>query len=700
MLAMMRPINTHDKKRINASDNPRWMRKLLALLVAALVVSSNLVTSTRAAAGTLDLTFDADGKVTTDFGSYDNANAVAIQPDGRIVAAGSIDLGDGSEMGLVRYNPDGSLDQSFGAGGKVVTVLGERGSEAHAIALQPDGRIVAAGVAYTGEEGTDFAVVRYNPNGTLDASFGSGGKVITDTGESDRAQAVVIQSDGRIVAAGATTGTDASDYVVVRYNSNGSLDTTFDADGIATTDFAGHGDEIKGIAPHGDGLVAAGSATLGPATFRFALARYKMDGSLDPAFGTGGKATADFSGSGSGASAVAVVPGGLIIAAGIVVAPDATRINFALARFQANGSLDNSFGTGGKVVTDFSAKDDIATAMALQKDGRILVAGYQVSTVMSNNNARRERMEARDFLLARYNANGSLDTGFGAGGSVVTDFSGRLDEAYAIALQTDGSIVAAGLTRPPDGGSNTNGGGGSGRPDIALARYRGDFDLCVQDNTNGNFLLIDRTTGKYSFTSCRKGFTLTGQGTITINSCKLELRDSGPNPKTPDRSVYVLVNPCTAVATANLQVFSTGQTYTINDSNINDNTCSCSTAASASLKTVSMMEMSAHIRFEFDVCLWDESARRLLQFNSATGRYQFRDCLKGITLSGSAVLVSNGCKTELFDTGPDPKRPDRSVYVLYNSCTNDASGAVQVTLADAVRYINGTGAGFAECNCN
>jgi uncharacterized delta-60 repeat protein len=181
-----------------------------------------------AAEGDLDTTFDSDGKVTTAIGASDNeAYSVAIQSDGKIVAAGSSKNGSNYDFALARYNTDGTLDTNFGTGGKVITAIGSSTDVAESVAIQSDGKIVAAGFSNNGSN-NDFALVRYNTNGTLDTTFDSDGKVTTAIGSAnDAAYSVAIQSDGKIVAAGFSNNGSNNDFALVRYNTNGSLDTSF-----------------------------------------------------------------------------------------------------------------------------------------------------------------------------------------------------------------------------------------------------------------------------------------------------------------------------------------------------------------------------------------------------------------------------------------------------------------------------------------
>jgi uncharacterized delta-60 repeat protein len=340
--------------------------------------------------GSMDATFGSAGKVTTDFGGDgDRADSVALQLDGKIVAAGTTStpgVGGFSHFALARYNSDGSLDATFGSGGKVIT---DFGGGAEAVALQPDGKIVAAGSASPGATiFFDFALARYNPDGSLDATFGSGGKVTTEfTGGSDRASAVALQPDGKIVAAGtAFTGTSYN-VALARYKPDGSLDATFGSGGKVTTEFTGNFDQANAVALQPNGKIVAAGNTGAGTSHDFALARYNPDGSLDATFGSGGKVTTDFTGGSDQATALSLQPNGKIVAAG--TASTGTILEFALVRYKKHGGLDPSFGSGGKVTTDFTGSNDVAWGVALQPDRKIVAVGG-AGTVNS------------DFALARY----------------------------------------------------------------------------------------------------------------------------------------------------------------------------------------------------------------------------------------------------------------------------------------------------------
>jgi uncharacterized delta-60 repeat protein len=279
----------------------------------------------------------------------------------------------------------------FGSGGKVTTAFFAGGfDEAHAIALQQDGKIILAGRAQVSFDSFayDFGLARYNTDGSLDQTFGSGGKVTTDilSASADEANAVVLQSDGKILAAGSARASSSSvipDFALVRYNDRGRLDSGFGSAGRVTTDFFGSFDQATAIALQSDGkIVLAGVAnpdfTL--ANSDFALARYSSDGNLDSTFGSGGKVTTNFLGAADEANALAVEPNGKLVAAGNTNGFGGGR-DFALAHYNADGSLDPGFGAAGKVVIDFFGSVDSGNALALQPDGKMVVAGVALGGI-------------------------------------------------------------------------------------------------------------------------------------------------------------------------------------------------------------------------------------------------------------------------------------------------------------------------------
>jgi len=431
------------------------VRRTLALAALTIVLAPTLA-SAQTTPATLDPSFGTGGRVITNIeGNFDMARGVVVQPDGKILAAG-VAIGDrGSDFGLVRYNSsDGTLDTSFGIGGIVTTDFGGAFEGAWSVALQPDGKIVAAGLTLISGI-NQFALARYNSDGTLDASFGTGGRVTTAFPGATIANAfsVALQPDGKVVVAGWTNIDGGADFALARYDSTGTLDTSFGTGGRVITAFAdSQGHSLAGVfcvvvQPDGK-IVAAGDAKLDRG-YDFVLARYNSNGTLDAGFGAGGRVITDFGGSDDGAEAVALQPDGKIVAAGFARGID---FDFALARYNDDGTLDASFGTAGRVTTDFAGFSDTAYAVAVQPDGKIIAAG-SAGTIN----------RGFDFAVARYNSDGTLDASFGKVatdfGPVIPDLVGTSDQAFAVAVQADGKIVAAGLAESISGGA------------FALARY-------------------------------------------------------------------------------------------------------------------------------------------------------------------------------------------------------------------------------------
>jgi uncharacterized delta-60 repeat protein len=415
------------------------------VFVSAAIIAATLFifvrNSSAAVDGDLDPAFGSGGKVTTDFsGRSSGANAIAVQSDGKILTAGSVLSAQGPpDIAVARYNADGSLDASFGTGGRVTTDFVGLAELATAIAVQPDGKILVAGAVSQMATSFDFALVRYNSNGSLDSTFGSGGKVTTDfNGGLDSATSIALQTDGKIVLAGFATAGDAH-TALARYNTNGALDTTFGdlSTGKVVTNINNTRDFGNALAIQSDGKIVVGGSTLTPAGsfVMFALSRYTSGGSLDSTFGSGGKVTTQVvfgDGEDDTIFALAIQIDGRIIAAGQANFGQ----DFGMVRYLANGALDTSFGTNGIVTTDFNGTTDRALGMALQIDGKIVLAGAANLTTGSTG----------DFGLTRYNPNGSLDSTFGTGGKAVTDFAGNVDIARGVILQSDNRIVAAGST--------------------------------------------------------------------------------------------------------------------------------------------------------------------------------------------------------------------------------------------------------------
>ena len=418
--------------------------------------------------GSLDITFDNNGIATTSIGTNSEALAIAIQADGKIVAAGmSSIVNNQNVITLTRYNTNGSLDNSFGNAGIVTTSIGTN-SGAFAIAIQADGKIVAAGGSQVDFDTEVFTLTRFNTNGTLDNTFGNAGIVTTAIQETCFVSAIAIQADGKIVAAGVSQESFAPYvFTLTRYNTNGSLDLTFNLDGIVTTPIgtSSGGAMVGGIAIQDDGkIVIAGKTYNGSTSFSvFTLARYKTNGGLDNTFGNAGIVTTSI-GTYSGANAIAIQADGKIVAGGQAMGtPNLSQTHFALTRYNTNGSLDNTFDSDGIVTTTIGTYSG-ANAIAIQADGKIVVAG----TAFNFLNV---------FALRRYKNNGFIDNTFGSSGQVNTTYENAI-QANAIAIQADGKIVAAGRSYTEATPSS------NGVLKFAVIRYNNSFTADISEYLN------------------------------------------------------------------------------------------------------------------------------------------------------------------------------------------------------------------------
>ena len=352
--------------------------------------------------GSLDNSFDLDGIQITDIDTACEAKAIAIQPDGKILVAGNV-IDTTFNFLVARYNIDGSLDNSFDSDGIVKTTIGVS-SRAYSLAIQPDGKILMAGTSEIILGSPMFALARYNSDGSLDNSFDSDGIVTTGIhswGE-EIAYSIAIQSNGKIVLGG--TSIDPStyefDYALARYNIDGSLDNSFDGDGIVTTPFFGLFGAIMDthytltLQPDGndDKIITAGGAIGG----NFVLIRYNSDGSLDNSFDGNGIVTTYMPGSAPDAvaiNALLIQADGKILASGISGPTLATR--FSLLRYNTDGSLDNSFDSDGMITSTLgSIGNACSNVLAVQFDSKIVLAGFMNGGLPGPYNA--------DLAIARY----------------------------------------------------------------------------------------------------------------------------------------------------------------------------------------------------------------------------------------------------------------------------------------------------------
>jgi uncharacterized delta-60 repeat protein len=392
-----------------------------------------LTVTVRGVAGMVDTSF-AGGAVLTRVGSSeDYAQAAAVQADGNVLVAGSTATNAGTQIAVVRYLRDGSLDTSFGTDGRAVVAVGARDDQAKAIAVHADGKIVVAGITNQGTAGYDFALVRLLPSGAVDSGFGTNGRVVTDFGgDSDRAFAVLVMPDGRIVAGGQTNEHSASsgvDFALARYMADGSLDTSFGAAGkvIAPILPSSTGDVVRGLALQTVNGTSRILAVGGDGDFT--AARFTDNGALDGSFGVNGKVSGLFGVNIGSAYAVTTTPSGEALIAGHV------GHDYAAVKLTLDGQLDPSFGPArdGRFRHAMSAANwDEATAIVRQADGKVILGGW----VYTGNST------SGDFGTLRLNEDGTLDAGFGSGGTMqraVADGT-KTDLGRAIVLQPDERI--------------------------------------------------------------------------------------------------------------------------------------------------------------------------------------------------------------------------------------------------------------------
>ena len=358
--------------------------------------------------GTLDTSFSDDGTLTLAIGDgHDWAEAVIQQADGKLVIAGFSYLGEYYKMVVVRFNANGSLDASFGNAGIVTLDIGSRGDRAYALIQQTDGKLVVAGTSNDNGSDDDMALARFNSDGTLDTSFGNNGTVITNTGSSyEHAYALIQQADGKLVIAGDSDSDNGNNYdiTLIRYMSDGTLDVSFDSDGIVKTDIDenSNNEHAYSLIQQVNGkLVVAGKNHNG-SHFDFAVLRYNSDGSLDSTFDDDGIVTTAVSSYDNMANSVIQQADGKLAVTGEVNMSSGYKYDFALVRYNADGSLDTTLvgdaGTGnGIVINDLGSDVNFSRAVLQQADGKLLVAGNSV-------------VATYEFSLVRYNLDGTLDT--------------------------------------------------------------------------------------------------------------------------------------------------------------------------------------------------------------------------------------------------------------------------------------------------
>jgi uncharacterized delta-60 repeat protein len=381
-------------------------------------------------------------------------------------------------VALARYNAaSGAPDTSLPGGSGLVTtkVSASQDDLAFAVVLQPDGKIIAVGTSFTTP--ASIVVIRYNANGAPDLTFGSGGITVTSLpSAAASAFAATLQADGKLLVAGRNCPlSGSSSFLLLRYHTNsnlitgtpGTLDTGFGAGGIVTTGIPSGSNSANAVVLSGANILVAGHSKIG-GRFVIALAQYTSSGALDTTFGSGGTVTTPIGSLDADAAALAVQVDGKIVVAGLAGNAVTNVWDVALLRYNTNGALDLPFGGSntGMVITDIGSSSNYANAVALQADGKIVVAGNAFANPFANTS---------DIAVLRYNANGTLDTtGFGSPNGYVTTNIGAFDNGFAVAVQPlDGKIVVAG---------NADAGMGDR---LALLRYTSNGSLDPGFGTGG-----------------------------------------------------------------------------------------------------------------------------------------------------------------------------------------------------------------------
>ncbi|GAA5082859.1 hypothetical protein GCM10023210_00690 [Chryseobacterium ginsengisoli] len=413
--------------------------------------------------GILDTTYGNSGFSVYNSGAY--GQCIEIDANQKMVIG---TYGTDNTFKFFRFSSSNQLDTTFGSSGSTSINFGGENAVLYDMKIAPDGKIVAVG--YWEDTGSvnrkDFIVVRLNADGTLDTTFNGTGKVTVAFGTNeDVAHTVAIQNDGKILVAGYAFTGSYKDIAIARINIDGTLDSTFGTNGKVTTDLAGNNDDATCIAINIDGKFAVGSYTYGAGSSNnfadFGIAKYNSNGSLDTSFSTDGKHVVVIAPSYNDKPvAIAFQSNGKILMGGSAFLNTSSRDDFAVVRLNTNGTLDTSFNTTGIFTTAIGTSDDTAYQMKLLSDGRILLAG----TIASGS--------YNDIGLIRLTTNGNLDTTFGTNGKTQQGY-GNLSVIKDIDILSNGKIMVC---------------GSAGSTNIFLARFNGS----VPSYLEANDLLTDK----------------------------------------------------------------------------------------------------------------------------------------------------------------------------------------------------------------
>ncbi len=466
-------------------------KRFVKLFLSFFVFFSFLLHWHAVSAVMLDSSFGLDGLVKTKVGYYeDRAHAVVIQPDGKILVAGSSSNNSNLDFALVRYNSEGGLDTSFNLSGQVVTVVGSGDDEALGIALQNDGKIVTCGYTVNGQ-GRDIALLRFTANGNLDPEFGVNGMVTLSVGSgNDTAAAVAIQDDGAILVSGSVEEGSRNVGVLVRFLADGSLDHSFGKAGVVLAE-VGDNTEITAMVVQKDGCIVMAGSYEEKKLNKILLLRFLSDGLFDISFGTGGMAETPDDNREAVGKSLWVQGNGTVLVAGSVGAEQQQDV--ALFRFTSEGKVDRDFGEGaGMLSYDLGGEDDVGYSV-LATATTVFIAGY--ATV----DGRHEQVLLQYPLVA--DSQSEL--------SAVTAATDQLDGVvYALALQADAKLIAVGSSEESDTSS------------FVLARYAGNElaeDKAVGSSEESDFISTTAIT-EISRVGCFTGGEIKEDSGLTFTS--------------------------------------------------------------------------------------------------------------------------------------------------------------------------------------
>ncbi|MFO0798492.1 MAG: delta-60 repeat domain-containing protein [Gemmataceae bacterium] len=428
-----------------------------------------------AAVGALDPSFGTGGLATLNVGGTDGALAAVALADGRVVVAGYTPGAGGLDFLVERVNPDGTLDPTFGTGGRTTIDFGGGADAARAVAIGPAGNILVGGKSTPGGGDDRVAVARLTPNGLIDGTFGLAGRVVLPVAGMDiEARSLLPDATGRVVVAGTITAGGVGKFTVGRLTNTGAIDGTFGTAGNTTFTFGFAGDTLSAAGRDAAGNIVLAGSTLVGAVHRFAVARLTPGGLLDGTFGIGGKAWFNLAaGTDDSASAVAVDAAGRLVIAGTSGSPGGVLMG--VARLNGTGAPDGTFGTGGVVRTSAGGVFTQASSVVIQRGGRIVLGGISATPGTA------------DFALVGLTPAGALDPAFNPAGptpgATVIDFGG-VDIGYALVQSAGGRLVAVGGREGAPGG-------------VELARLIGDVEkgtaVAAGGVADGTAALLDPT---------------------------------------------------------------------------------------------------------------------------------------------------------------------------------------------------------------